>query len=322
MPELENRLFNAFGRKCTALEKYFEYIPFSWTVSNGLADIAMGAQSLLDMMTLAGLIFNIDELFKKSPVSADVPTEIKSLLECIDSIFMQTRVDSHRNRSAEAETSGEDGQMVYQRLAEFVQYILSLPKIQNASENDKALLKRELKAYLSANAQQLGDDFRLKNQTKTRVHASPPSPYTKWVHDTGIEHFGRYCVFALIVCLLGNGKDFLPNSKIKYIAQDCARRASVVMRILNDIGSLSRDRRESNLNPVFFPEFVETKNDYELGAELVSLVEYEKRCLSVSLEELESACGNQFRHVYKALKVYNNICEYFVDMYEMKKDLL
>lgn len=95
------------------------------------------------------------------------------------------------------------------------------------------------------------------------------------------------------------------------------------MCTFNNIGLLSRDRRESNLNSVFFPKFVgETKNYHELSAELASLAEYEKKCLSVSLEELESACGNQFRHVYRALKTYNNVFEYFADMYEMKKDLL
>lgn len=221
------------------------------------------------------------------------------------------------------ESPDEDHRTIYQQLAHFVHFVLSIPKVQNATKNDKAQLEFELKAYLLANTQQLEDNFRLKNQGKARVVASPPSSYIKWVHNTGTEHFGGYFVFALMVCLLGNGEEFLLNSKIKYIAQDCARRASVALRMFNDSGSLSRDQRESNLNSVFFPEFVgENKSDKELRGELVSLAKSEKRCLVGSLEELESACGSRFRHIYKAVKVYYNVCEYFTDMYEMKKDLL
>ena len=323
MPELERRHLGIFGLKCVELEKYFQYLPFSWIASNGVDGITMGAQSLLDMMTISMLIFYVDEFFEKNLARGNVPRAIKQLPKSIDAMFTQLSVDAHKEVLDGAERCDEDHKVIYQQLERFVHYVLSLPKVQNTSQNDKAQLEFELKTYLLANTQQLEDNFRLRNQQRKRVITSPPSSYIKWVHNTGTEHFGGYCVFALMVCLLGNGEDFLPNSKIKYIAQDCARRASVALRMFNDSGSLSRDRRESNLNSVFFPEFVgENKSDKEVRAELDALAMYEKRHLAKSLEELESACGSRFQQIYKAVKVYQNVCEFFTDLYEMRKDLL
>lgn len=323
MPELERRRLGIFPKKCMEWEKYFEYFPFSWVASNALAGIAMGAQSLLDMMTISMLIFYVDEFFESDLAKGDVFRAIKQLPKIIDAIFTQHRVHCHNGNLDWEETFNEYHGITYQQLAQFVDYVLSLPKVQNATTHNKTQLEFELKAYLLANTQQLADNFLLKNQDEQRVFTSPPCPYIKWVHNTGTEHFGGYYVFAVMVCLLGNNEEFLLKSKVKYIVQDCARRASVVLRMFNDSGSLSRDRRESNLNSVFFPEFIgENKSDKELRDELVSLAKYEKACLQASINELEGACGSRFRYIYKAVKVYCNVCEYFMDMYKMRKDLL
>lgn len=319
--ELERRCLDGFGRKSIELEKYFEYIPFSWTSSNGLAGISMGAQSLLDMMTFTMFIFHVDEFFERDLTKEDAFSSLKQLPRSIETVF--SRVNSRHDILEGIQMLSHDDQLIYRQLAKFAQYILSFPKIQNASKNDQAQLKFELEAYILANAQQLEDHFRLRNQESRKVHASPPSPFIKWVHNTGTEHFGGFCAFALIVCLLGNGDDFLPNSEVKYIAQDCSRRISVALRMLNDSGSLSRDRSEVNLNSLFFPEFIgERKGDSELRAELVDLAKYERRCFTTSLKELKRVCGDRFPQVYKAVRVYYYLCEYYTALYAARQDLL
>ena len=126
-----------------------------------------------------------------------------------------------------------------------------------------------------------------------------------------------------MVCLLGNGVDFIPDSQVKYIAQDCSRRISIALRMLNDSRGLARDRLEINLNSVFFPEFApENKSDDEFSRELAELAKYEKKCLSVSFRELKLVCGTRFRYVYKAVNVFYNLCEYSKDLYETKREIL
>ena len=272
------------------------------------------------MMTTAILVFHVDEFFEVDLAGGDVSSALKQLPKSIDAIFSQFPIDLVGDALGELD---DYNRMIYQQLAKFANSVLSLPKIQNASKNDKALLEFELKAYILANTQQLEDNFRLKSQENTQVLSHPPSTYIKWVHNTGCEHFGGYWVFAFILCLLDNGEDFIPNSEIKYIAHDCSRRVSLALRMFNDVGSLSRDRRECNLNSLFFPEFMgENKSDIELRGELVSLAKYEKKSLEVSLGVLEKVCGSRFRRVYNTVALFYNVLEYFTELYEVKKDLL
>lgn len=318
MPELENRSSDVFDPKCINLEKYLELIPFSWISSNGLNDICMGAQSLLDMMTISMLALQIDEFFDGDLAHGDVPGAVGQLPKIIDTIFIQLRGGSYTNTLNE----GEYDPRIFQQLAKFVQYMVSFPKIQNASVNDKTQLEFELRAFLLANTQQLQDNFQMSQEKGDKL-TLPSLPYIKWVHNTGSEHFCGCLAFAALICLLGNGNDFLPTSEIKYIAQDCANRASVALRMVNDSGSLSRDRRESNLNSAFFPEFLgKEKSDNQLCAELTSLSRYEARCLATSFEELEKVCGNRFRRIYNSVRVFSDLCDCFREMYEQRKDLL
>lgn len=174
-----------------------------------------------------------------------------------------------------------------------------------------------------SSVQQLGDHLRLSREKSRKVYASPPSTYIKWVNNTATEHFGGYCAFAFITCLLGNGDDFLPNSEIKYVAQDCCRRRAVALRMVNDYGSLARDRRDMNLNSVFFPEFAgENKDDKELRNELIKLARYEKESSTLAFGKLEKACGSRFRQAFKAVSLFYYSCEYYTDLYQIKNDLL
>jgi len=88
--------------------------------------------------------------------------------------------------------------------------------------------------------------------------------------------------------------------------------------MINDYGSLSRDRKERNLNSMFFPEFQgEIKSDEELCAELMSLVNYERRVLEASLEELKSLCASSLQ-VYETVIFFNTVIEFYNQVYERR----
>lgn len=322
--QLEVTHMDVFGSKGTELERYLMYIPFSWTAANGLAGIGLGAQSLFELMTFTMFIFRVDEFFEQDLASERDISRLKMLPRIIRNVFSKvTLLDNIFEISDEPKTLKKHDQAIYRQLAKYARYVFTIPKIQNASNNDKMQLKLELEAYLLANAQQLEDHFLLKNQANRKVLATQQSPYVKWVHNTGSEHFGGYATFALIVCLVGKGEDFIHDSQVKYIAQDCSRRLSVALRMFNDSRGLARDRKEVNLNSVFFPEFAgENKSDDVLSKELISIAKYEKKCLAVSFRELEMVCGTRFRQVYDTVNVFYNLCEYYTDLYEMKKDIL
>jgi hypothetical protein len=89
--------------------------------------------------------------------------------------------------------------------------------------------------------------------------------------------------------------------------------------MFNDYGSLDRDRKESNLNSLFFPEFGgDSKSDQQLRGELVKLTKYERKCLSLSFEELKLACGERNKRVYDMMRLFYNASEIYTEVYEVR----
>jgi hypothetical protein len=180
-------------------------------------------------------------------------------------------------------------------------------------------LKLELKAFLLAHTQQCEDSIKLRRQDYPKTYSTPPSSYMKWVRSTASDHLSSQYAFAFLVCLLGRGEDYLVDSEIRYIAQDCCTHLSVVCRMFNDYGSLERDRKEANLNSMFFPEFDGTeKAEKDLRAELIKLTKYERKCLRSSFTELKRVCGEQHRRVYEIARLFYNASEIYTEVYEIR----
>jgi hypothetical protein len=319
MPELYNWRFEIFTGKGTNEDKYLEYIPFSLTASAGLMKFNMSAQTQFNMMLCLMLIFQTDEFFDGHVVTGDFST-MAGVRKNVETIFSKFHADPKANLVNGIAHQDDFDQMIYHQLDRYVRFILSIPQIQKASKIDRTHLELEIKAYLLANVQQCEDNLRLKRQTSTKVHSSPSSTYSKWVRFTGADHIAYQYWFAFLIALLSNGEDFLQNVQIRYAAMDCFARIAVIGRMINDYSSLSRDRKEVNLNSVIFPEFEgEMKSDEELCSELMSLINYERMLLEASFEELKRRCAGSPR-VYETLGFFNSVLEFCSQVYE-RRDL-
>ena len=320
LPELEKMRLGVFSRGGMDEDKYFEYLPFSWTGPNGLESINAGAQTLFDMIVISMVNYQVDEFFDGVVARGDMST-IALLKRNIEKLFSDSTTSS--SSAKDAVNGFEDlptyDQDIYSQLSEFLNFVVSYPRIQNASLNDKAQLQLELKTYLLAHTQQCEDSIKLRRQGAQKICNSPPSSYMRWVRNTASDHLSSTYAFAFMVCLLGNEIDYFPNTEIRFIAQDCCTHLSVICRMFNDYGSLERDRKESNLNSMFFPEFHgEGKSDTELRTELVRLTKYERKCLALSFDELKAACGDRHRRVYDMMRLFYNASEIYTEVYEVK----
>jgi hypothetical protein len=337
MPELCKWRFEIFDRKEMHKDKYLDYIPFSFTAAMGLMNFNVGAQSELYMMICFMLIYQVDEYFD-GQVTGDLITTAR-VRKSVDSIFSHLYLDPKANGVNRVDTvngvataNASDGvdcvngmeppndvdRMIHRQVERYVRFIVSIPRIQKASKIDRSHLELEIKALLLANIQQCEDNYRLKHQISGKVYSSPPSSFSKWVRTTAADHVTFQYLFAFMAAMLSNGEDFMQNIQIRYIAQDCVARIAVIGRMVNDYGSLSRDRKEMNLNSMFFPEFNgETKSDGELCSELMGLVNYERRRLALSLEELKDLCGSS-PSVYKTVKLFEAVIEFYNQVYERR----
>lgn len=223
---------------------------------------------------------------------------------------------------------------IHARLAHFVNFVFTHPRIRLASENDKGQLRREMNIYLHAHLAQCEDNVRLQAQECAELFLTPRSSYLKWVRSIAADHLSSQYAFALITCFLGHGQnkrtgrieDYFPTPEIKYIAQDCSTHLSVICRIYNDYGSIHRDRTEKNLNATFFPEFeakAKGKSVEELKKELARISRYERKCLQVSFDEMlrvstETLGLQRGRRLYEVVRLFYNASEIYTEIYEQR----
>lgn len=317
LPDLERMRMGVFSRAIDD-DKYFEYLPFSWTGPSGLEKINAGAQTLFDMMMISMVNYQVDEFFDSVVARGDLYT-IAQLRRSIDRLFIGLRKGLTRDVVTGVESLGEYDQDIYHQLEDFLRFVVSYPRIQNASANDQRQLQLELKAYLLAHTQQCEDSIKLRRQNWQKTYTTPPSGYLRWVRNTAADHLSSQYAFAFLMCLLGNDEDYLPTPEIKYIAQDCCTHLSVVCRMFNDYGSLERDRKECILNSMFFPEFEGSqKAEKDLRTDLLRLTKYERKCLAMSFEELETVCGARHRRVYDMARLFYNASEIYTEVYEIR----
>jgi hypothetical protein len=343
LPDLEKMKLGVFNRAMIDDEKYFEYLPFSWTAPNGLENIHCGAQTLYDMMMLSLLNYQVDQLFDGVVIRGDLVV-IGQLREAIEKLCSKqvglsrtltrsnTRTLTRTNTTAtirspkpivngiadDASSLEQFDGNLYSQLKEFINYVLTYPRIQNANNIDKSNLLHELKAYLLAQTQQCEDGIKIRRHNYAKVYSSAPSTYSRWVRNTGADYLSSQYAFAFLTCLISNGEEG-PTSEIRYIAQDCCSRLSVVCRLFNDYGSLERDRKESNLNSLMFPEFEgDEKSESELRKELIRLTKYERKCLDTSFQELQEACGLRHRRLYEMTRLFYNASEIYTEVYEVR----
>jgi len=315
LPDLERMRLGVFSRGGMDEDKYFEYLPFSWTGPNGLENINCGAQTMFDMMIISMVNYQVDEFFDGVVARGDL-SNIKLLRTNIEKLFSEPQ--SRRSESNGDQLPSYD-QDIYYQLSDFLQFVMTYPRIRNASDKDKLHLERELRLYLLAHTQQCEDSIRLRRQSSQKVYETSPLSYIRWVRNTAADHLSSQYAFAFLICLLGVDQEYLPTSEIKFIAQDCCTHLSVICRMFNDYGSLDRDKKEANLNSMFFPEFNgEDKDDKILRDELVNLTKYERKCLALSFEELKEACGERHQRIYDMVRLFYNASEIYTEVYEVK----
>ena len=351
LPELARVRLDVFDRDGMKEDPYFEYLPFSWTGPNGMEETYASSQTIFDMIVISMVNFQLDEFFDII-VQKHGESALSSLRKIIDIMFNdlskgilpQALLKGAQNGHSNGKTStngsvaheeyNDSYKEIYARIAHFVNFVFTFPRIEHASENDKGQLRCEMKIYLLAHTTQCEDNVRLQAQDSAELFLTPRSSYLKWVRSTAADHLSSQYAFAFTTCLLGHSmnkssslkEDYFPTPEIKYVAQDCSTHLSVICRIYNDYGSLPRDRQEKNLNAVFFPEFegqAKKKTDVQLRQELARICDYERKCLKVALDELlqiakKHVSATRAKRIHEVVRLFYNASEIYTEIYELR----
>ncbi len=86
LPQLKLVRLDVFPRKDMAEDKYFEYIPFTWTASNNLKKAFLNPSFLFDMMVISFLNYQADEYMEKV-IGESFDHRLSDVREIIDLVF-------------------------------------------------------------------------------------------------------------------------------------------------------------------------------------------------------------------------------------------
>lgn len=292
LPQLREMRLDIFPRDGMEDDKYFEYIPFTWTSNSNLDNKFLSSKTLLDMMIISFLNYQADE-FMEAVVGRYFGDRTSDIVAIIDSIFASLRRQPDESMSSDSEggddlstrpagvpTPPDDTMMeedspeqvdgkgkpslgdVRQILHAFITYVMRHPAVQAANATMAAAVEVELRTFLLSHLEQAADNKRFTTQQNVNdlgaVFQSPRSSFYRWVQSTSSDHTSCPYSFALYQCLLVEGlagRDCFPSVQEKYVAEAMCRHLAVLCRMYNDYGSLRRDRDEKNLNSINFPDF-------------------------------------------------------------------
>ncbi len=120
--------------------------------------------------------------------------------------------------------------------------------------------------------------------------------------------------------MLSDGEDVFPTAELKYYSARANRHLSTLCRMENDYGSVTRDRRERNVNSVDFPEFCPGKDgisEAEQKTQLLRLAQYERESYQDTLCRIEALVANNTKATRKMqlLRVMTNVTDSWGQMY-------
>lgn len=222
------------------------------------------------------------------------------------------------------------------QIQQFVHYVLGHPRVLRASLHDQRLLEYELRAFLHAHATQVKDNMQLVQGTAQKSKLAKDyqldGSFFRWVRTTGADHVACAYSFAFVCCLtsslIGNGDSMFPTIKESYLVQAAARHMATMCRMCNDVGSITRDIAEGNMNSVHFPEFERTESLSERKRVLTELAEYEHDCLLHTLSQLEeefrhskilsNACSNFSKRKMDIIRFYAEVTDFYDQLYLLR----
>ena len=286
MPYLKRIRLDVFTRLGMQEDKYFEFIPSTWTTPSRLNGASLSPQILLDLMIISLLTYQVDEYMEgvvgkyfKNSID-DVRQVVENISDKSKTCFIAGNSGSdasqdldERNSASTANGTAKDAtdvglgetpvslKDVQTTLGHFVARIMQNDRVRKASQYDQENLRGELKAFLFAHLVSVEENVCLVEQnsctdTDTTSFQSPNGSFFAWVRSTAASHVACKPSFVFLSCLIGReSHECFPGVEAKYFAQDLNLHLATMTRMYNDYGSVARDRLEMNLNSVNFPEF-------------------------------------------------------------------
>ena len=343
LPELKSAHSNILRGEQSAKNEYLSFIPCTWVAINNMQNLFHDTYLLWDMMVLTLCNFRVDEYMEATvaKLSESELKEAKNVIKTLcerwegdedpllsSAISKAAKPSSTSNSPPTPQSLEEDTSTVKSTISPiladirvallaYISTTLGHPRIACAPQQARSALNTALQIFLNAHIDQ--------SLTNTQFASKKPIPHSfnHWLHTIAAPSVSAPFSFAFLTCLIGG----LPSSMTQYIGTDFGSRVAIMSRMYNDLGSIARDRVESNLNCTDFPELNDGGGpaDTEVAkGRLEDLAQYEREAAqwvtTRLVSALESEGGKDGRRKTNAVRLFSGVAELYADVY-MVKDL-
>ncbi|KAL9609062.1 MAG: hypothetical protein Q9167_006141 [Letrouitia subvulpina] len=332
LPNFNQIRTKTFSRRDIKQHRQWNVLPFCAIACSRSKGGLYAPMAKLDFMIFCALTYEVDHYMEATITSLE-GVKLEDVRQVVHEIFDEVTdlvsPNSGQNSPKFTENKGallriQNLEGIKSTLQGMTSYVLNHPRVTSASEYDQAVLRKELKSYFMA---QITSNSESSSLALRHEAAAPnlPTPktlqtYHEWVHTTSASHLGGLVTFAFMACLNNcneDGLDSFSGAEAKYYAHDFSLHVASYGRMTNDIGSVERDRQESNLNSVDFLEFCIGGCDLEARTQqLQRLAEFEKEAYGRALERLR-ALGTEERKIM-GMRAFSNMAELYAEIYAME----
>ncbi|KAK3168218.1 hypothetical protein OEA41_004664 [Lepraria neglecta] len=194
--------------------------------------------------------------------------------------------------------------------------ILRHPRIARASRQTHSALSTALLTFLNSHI-----DQSLTNVLFSSQKPFPPDSFTHWLHTIAAPSVSAPFSFTFLTCLIGD----LLTSTTRYLGTDFGARVAIMSRIYNDLGSIARDRAESNVNCADFAELNDGQapgDEKIVKPRLEELAQYERDAAIRVGTRLTSALKGSERkdrgRKADAVRLFWGVAELYADVYVVR----
>ncbi|KAL8836472.1 MAG: hypothetical protein Q9170_002905 [Blastenia crenularia] len=352
------------GETRTAKNEYLSFIPCTWVIVNNIRKLGLDTYLLWDMMVLTLGNFRVDEWMETVTTGIDATGlfRIKQIIQtlCEERYLEKPEPINGINidmtdlksppispASAPAPEPSPAQSSVPQSLAfldgalsPYISTILDHPRIRSHPSLNQVALRISLKSFLNSHTHQSITNLSFSTQVSPSL---PYSDFANWLRDVSAPSVSAPFSFTFLTTLL----DDLPSELIiNYLSQKFSDRIAIMSRMYNDLGSLTRDIAEKNVNCANFlldqsmrqSKEKETENDKkgsqlaEAKARLEILAAYERDAVDLAGSRLVDAIlaggikssvlwsGQRRKRERWAnvVRLFLGVAELYADLYLMK----
>ncbi|KAI0395444.1 ent-kaurene synthase [Xylariaceae sp. FL0594] len=351
-PNLSRAVSSIFPQPAQAVNKYLEYIPFTWIATNRKQEFPLSNTVLVEMMMVSVQTYRLDEFIEtldNGDATGESNEDIRHMLKRL--CQFPADIPQTNGESQSQPCSGDAAQKTCQSQVEecllaFTSQMFGHPAVRQSPEGVRRQFHRKLTQCMLAHIDHEEDNRRFaaqRRRTPSRlekaIYESAQLSYYDWVQEVSSRDIQSPSIFLFFCCLLAPaGQSFFVGVRQNYFAEALSQHLAALCRQYNDYGSASRDEAEGNLNSLNFPEFSQSGDELQrqdkaakasqtadsyirdkaaMKADLLQIAEYERECLNSVSEklrnELYQSRGGEWR--FRALKVYIETVDLYGQIY-------